>query len=314
MKLTFDIDACNTIECYWSSISGIEIYKHNDKEVFRTRSFKISGSSLFVVTIDGQEKTVRIQLKFRPTLGNVFKSTGFVVHVFFDDELLIENILTTPYWQTNRLIKTFDNVMFVFAFLILIVFIAAVFFSAELFPQAESVEVFNAAIATPECLATYHERDSSLMLPEHIAVKLRATEMSRKHTWVTSGGRSVFSIITNEYGTSSVACQKSRLALFDQYLANGANINTVRSNFKQLTVLQDTVMVIDLPLICELLKRGASTDVRVIAHHYDGSPSNITGLTTYELPAFLGKKMKDPIYQKVLEIFDEYSTTKHCRI
>jgi len=314
MKLTFDIDAYNKIECYWSSISGLEIYKHNDKEVFRTRSFKISGISQFAVTIDGQEKTVRIQLKFRPTLGNVIKSTGFVAHVFLNDELLIENLLTTPYWQKNRLIKIFDNVMFVFAFLILSVFIVAVFFHAELFPQAESVEVFNAAIATPECLATYHKRDASLMLPEPIALKLRAKEMNRKDVWVVGGGRSVFSIITNEYGTSSVACQKSRLALFDQYLANGANINTVRSNFKQLTVLQDAVMVIDLPLICELLKRGASTDVKVIAHHHDGSPSKITGLTTYELPGFLGKKMSDPIYHKTLNLFDEYSSTKHCQV
>jgi len=314
MKLIFNIDASNKIECFWSYLTGLEIYKHNDKEVFRTRSFKISGCSQFAVTINGHDKTVRIQLKFRPTFGNAFKSTGFVAQAYLDDELLIDNLLTTPYWQKNKLIKTFDNVALVLACLVLIVFIVAVFFSAELFPQAESVEVFNAALATPECLASYHERDSSLILPEHIAVKLRAEEMSRKHVWVTGGGRSVFSIITSEYGTSLTACQQSRLALFDQYLANGANINTVRSNFKQLTVLQDAVMMIDLPLICELLKRGALTDVKVIAHHHDGSPSNITGLTTYELSGFLGKKMKGPIYQKILEMFDEYSTTKHCRI
>mgnify|MGYP000055234327 CR=1 FL=1 len=106
MKFSFDIDAYNKIECYWSSISGLEIYKHIDKEVFRTRSFKISGSSQFAVTINGQEKTVRIQLKFRPTFGNVLKSTGFVAHVFLGDELLIENLLTNPFWQKNRLIKS----------------------------------------------------------------------------------------------------------------------------------------------------------------------------------------------------------------
>ena len=98
--------------------------------------------------------------------------------------------------------------------------------------------------------------------------------------------------------------------LFDKYLANGANINTVRSNFRQLTVLQDAVMMTDLPLICELLKRGASTDVKGTTHCHDGSPSRITGLTTYKLPGFLGKKMNDPIYQKILKMFDDYSATK----
>jgi len=314
MKLTFDIDAYNKIECYWSSISGLEVYKHNNKEVFRTRSFKMSGSSQFAVTIDGQEKILRLQLKFCPSFNNIFKSTGFIVQAYLDDELLINNLLTIPYWHKNKLIKILDNVAFVFAFLVLIVFIAATFFSTELFPQAESVKVINAALATPECLASYHERDKSLMLPEHIAVKLRAEEMSREHVWVTSGGRSVFAIITSDYGTSSIACQQSRLELFDQYLANGANINTVRSNFKQLTVLQDAVMMIDLPLICELLERGASTDVRVIAHHHDGSASKITGLTTYELPGFLGKKMNDPIYRKVVSMFDDYNATNKCKI
>lgn len=314
MKLTFDIDAYNKIECYWFSLSGLEIYKHNDKEVFRIRNFKILGSSQFTITINGQEKTVRIQLNFCPTLKNIYKSTGFVAHVFLDDELLIDNILTTPYRKKNQLIETFDNVALILAYLFFIVFIAAVFFSAELFPQAESVEIINAALATPDCLASYHKRDDSLMLPEHIAVKLRAEEMNRKYVWIIDGGLSVFSIVTSKYGTSSVACQKSRLALFDQYLANGANINTVRSNFKQLTVLQDAVMMVDLPLICELLRRGASTDVRVIAHRHDGSPSNITGLTTYELPAFLGKKMNDPIYQRVVSMFDAYSATKHCQV
>jgi len=73
-------------------------------------------------------------------------------------------------------------------------------------------------------------------------------------------------------------------------------------------------MLRDLPLICELLKRGASTDIKVIANNFDGTPSSISGLTTYELPSFLSKKMNDPIYQQILKMFDDFKTTERCQI
>ena len=73
-------------------------------------------------------------------------------------------------------------------------------------------------------------------------------------------------------------------------------------------------MLRDLSLICELLKRGASTDIRVIANDFDGTPSSISGLTTYELPDYLNKKMNDPIYQKILQMFDDFKTTERCHI
>ena len=200
MKLTFNLDPNNIIECKWTLLTGLEIYKLNNTEFFRTRSFKLWGSSQFEVNANGEKKTIQIHLKFRPSFRSLFQSSSFVAQVYIDGELFIDNLLTSQYHHKNIFIKTLDNVALILSLLFLILVIAVAFFSTELFPLPESGKIRIAALATPECLAAYPEMDRSMIPSEQVAIELRKDEMNRKQSWVPSGGLSVFAIITNGYG------------------------------------------------------------------------------------------------------------------
>lgn len=318
MKVKLSLDANHQIECQWSLWSGMERYLLNGREVYRVRSFEFSGARTFRIETDGQTKTITIKVFFRPSFKTLIRSNGFVAEVYVDNVLLVSDLLDKAYRHVPRITRALSTSVSILASIIVLIIIDANFFEGTIlglnvYPLPRSVKIMNAALATPECRGTLVDFDSSLLMSERKSTSLRAREMNRDMNWVIDNNRTTLSIITSIYEDQRPFCKKSILELLDRYLINGADING-RFGFRNQTVLESAIMAGDVDLVCELLKRGASVQEKVVARTGDGSNSAVTGMTLVELAKYQFSVNPTNKHEQVVDMVNNFLLEGKCNV
>ncbi len=174
-----------------------------------------------------------------------------------------------------------------------------------------SVEIINAALATPACRDSLDGYSASLLLPEWQAVKLREREMRRKSDWVLDAHRTAISTIATIYEQVGAVCQRSIRLLLDRYLANGADIDQRFSTF-QMTALESAIIVGEARLVCMLLRRGGSLQEKMMRRRSDGEALPTTGMTLLELAHYFAEIRQDAGQQQVLASIEDFLATGSC--
>jgi len=316
IRVRFNLDAANTIECQWSIFSGHERYLHNGVEKLSHRSFATTGSREFSVAIDGHTKTLRIVVCFRPSLKTLWRSNGLVAEAFVDETLVVADLLEPQYRVRSKLAKLVWSLPTIFAAVLLLIFVDAQFFEGRILglkmhPAPVSIQITNAALATPECRRSLDDYDSSLLLSERKAIELRQREMNRTSGWIIDDHRTAVSTIMTIYSQVKPACRHSIRKLLDRYLINGADINQRFSTFN-MTVLESAIIGGEADSVCMLLNRGASLQERVLRRRGNGHPSRITGMTLLETARYFAETRQDPDQQQVIANIDEFLATGNC--
>lgn len=317
MRVCFNLNAANVVECQWAIFTGHERYLHNGVEVLSLRSFALTGSREFSVNVDGEVKNIRIAVCFRPSLKTLCRSNGLIAAAYVDDVLWVSDLLEPQYRIRSWLAKL---LMWFFPFLLvaipLFILVNAPFFNERMqglnkLPLPLSIEIINAATATPDCRQTLDEFDSSLLLSEKESARLRLREMNRTSGWVIDDHRTAISTIVTIYSQVSPVCQRSIRELLDQYLINGADINQRFSTFN-MTVLESAIIGGEADAVCMLLSRGSSLNEKAGMRRGDGQASRITGMTLLEAARELAERQKEPYRQQVLANIEQFLETGSC--
>ena len=316
MKVRFNLDSANVVECHWAIFSGCERYLHNGVEILSIRSFAATGSREFSVNVDGKIKNIRIVLCFRPSLNTLWRSNGLIAEAYVDGVLLVSDLLEPQYRIRSTLAKLVWSFPFILASVLALIFVDAQFSDGRIFglkrhPLPLSIEIINAATATPECRQTLDEYDSSLVLSDKQSVELRQREMKRTSGWILDDQRTVISTIVTVYSQVNTACQRSIRELLDHYLMNGADINQRFSTFN-MTVLESAIIGGEADAVCMLLNRGSSLNEKAGMRRGDGQASRITGMTLLEAARYFAELRKDPSQQQVLANIEEFLETGNC--
>jgi hypothetical protein len=253
---------------------------------------------------------------FCPSLKTLWRSSGFIAEAYVDGVLWISDLLEPQYRIRSKLAKLAWPLPFILAGVLALIVIDAQFFEGRLFglktqPLPLSIEIINAATATPECHQTLDQFDSSLLLSDEQSESLRQREMNRTGGWVIDDHRTVISTIVTIYSQVNPACQRSIRELMNRYLIHGADINQRFSTFN-MTVLESAIIGAEADAVCMLLNRGASLNEKTGMRRSDGQASPITGMTLLEAAAYFAEHRKDPQQQQVLANIEEFLGTGRC--
>lgn len=316
MRVRFNLDSANVVECQWAAFSGRERYLHNNQEILSHRSFATTGSREFSLSVNGETKTIRIAVCFRPSPKTLWRSNGLMAEAWVDGQLLVANLLEPQHRVRSTLATLVGSIPFILACVLLSIFVDALFFEGRMLglkmhPISPSIEVINAATATPACRQSLEAFDSSLLLPERKAVELWHREMSRTSGWSIDDHRTRISTIVTIYSQMSPACQRSIRELLDRYLSNGADINLRFSTFN-MTVLESAIIGGEADSVCMLLNRGASLQEKVGMRSDDGQASRIAGMTLLEAARFFSETRQEPGRQRTLANIGEFLETGAC--
>ncbi len=316
VRVRFNLDATNVVECQWALFSGLERYLLNDREILSLRSFSATGNRELPVTIDGHTRNIRIVVCFRPTLKTLWRSNGLIAEAYVDDQLFVADLLEPQYRVRSTLAKILWSFPFILAAALLLIFLDAQLFGGRILglkvePLPLSIEIINAATATPACRQTLDEYDSSLVLSDSKSAKLRQREMSRTGGWIIDDHRTALSTIVTIYGQVSPPCRRGIRELLDSYLINGADINQRFSTFN-MTVLEAAIIGGEADSVCMLLNRGASLQEKVLRRRSDGQPSPITGMTLLQAAGYFAQTRTEPGQQQVMDNIGEFLETGGC--
>lgn len=316
MRVRFNLDSVNVVECQWALFSGHERYLHNGVEILSLRSFAATGSREFSIDVDGKIKNIRIAVCFRPSLKTLWRSNGFIAEAYVDGVLLFPDLLEPQYRIRSTLTKLVWSFPVILASILALIFVDVQFFEGRVFgvkryPLPLSIEIINAATATHECRQTLDEDDSSLVLSDGESATLRQREMNRTSDWAIDDHRTVISTIVTIYSQVNPACRRSIRELLDHYLINGADINQRFSTFN-MTVLESSIIGGEADTVCMLLKRDASLNEKVERQRADGQASPITGMTLLEAARYFAERRQDPYQQQVLANIEEFLETGSC--
>lgn len=174
---------------------------------------------------------------------------------------------------------------------------------------SEGIRIINASLAG--CHSSIDKNERILLLPEWVGFWFRAIEKRRHDAWVIED-RSIFSVIAAAYEYQPAACRIKIMELIDIYIANGADINNVRSRFRNMSILQEAIMDGSSELTCELLQRGASLEIRVDAIRADGTVAPIHNLSLYELAKHQARQQPDATNLHLLEVIENFRNNGRC--